>query len=209
METTRKMYGYARVSSKDQNEIRQIISLQEIGIPEENIFVDKQSGKDFNRPKYKRLMRKLKENDVIYVKSIDRLGRNYEDIIEQWKLITKEKHADIVIMDMPLLDTRRGKDLMDTFLSDVVLALLSYVSETERMNIRQRQAEGIAAAKARGVHFGRPPMVLPEGFNEAYALYIGKELTVSEAAKRCGMKRSTFFKRAQKHSTELEFVQNN
>ena len=199
-ETSGKIYGYARVSTRDQNEIRQIISLHKMGIPDENIFIDKQSGKDFDRPRYRKMIRKLKKNDVIYVKSIDRLGRNYEDIIEQWKLITKEKHADIVIMDMPLLDTRRGKDLMDTFLSDIVLALLSYISETERVNIRKRQAEGIAAAKERGVHFGRTRNPLPEKFHEVYTLYIRRKLTVSEAAKQCGMARSTFFVKAREYS---------
>lgn len=133
-------------------------------IPKKNIYVDKQSGKDFNRPMYRKLLRKLRKNDVLYIKSIDRLGRNYEEIMQQWKLITKEKAADIVVMDMPLLDTRRGKDLMGTFLADIVLVVLSYVAENERVNIRQRQAEGIAAAKARGVKFGREPMPLPENF---------------------------------------------
>ena len=191
-----KIYGYARVSSKDQNEIRQIIALHEIGIKDEDIFVDKQSGKDFERKMYKRLMNRISEDDVIYVKSIDRLGRNYEEIIEQWKHITKKKKADIVIIDMPLLDTRREKDLMGTFISDIVLALLSYISETERMNIRKRQAEGIAAAKARGVRFGRKPMPLPEGFMEICRQYKQKKLTVSEAADLCNMARTTFFVKA-------------
>lgn len=151
-----KTYGYARVSTKEQNEIRQLIALREMGIAPRNLYVDKQSGKDFNRPMYQRLVGRLREGDLIYVKSIDRLGRNYEDIIEQWKLITHGKRADIVVLDMPLLDTRRGKDLMGTFLTDVVLALLSYVAENERSNIGQRQAEGIAAAKERGVRFGAP-----------------------------------------------------
>ena len=192
------IYGYARVSSKDQNEIRQIIALHEMGIEDEFIYIDKQSGKDFERKMYKRLMRRISAGDVIYIKSIDRLGRNYEEIIEQWKFITKEKKADIVIIDMPLLDTRRGKDLMDTFLSDIVLALLSYISETERMNIRMRQAEGIAAAKARGVRFGRTPSPLPAGFAEVYRRYKRKELTVTEAAMLCNMPRTTFFDRASR-----------
>ena len=152
------IYGYCRVSSRDQNEGRQILAMNEMGIISKNIFIDKQSGKDFNRPMYKRLIRKIKPGDVIYIKSIDRLGRNYEEIIEQWKRITKEKNADIVVLDMPLLDTRRGKDLMGTFLSDIVLAILSYVAENERQNIRMRQAEGIAAAKAKGIK--RPFQVL-------------------------------------------------
>ena len=189
-------YGYARVSSKGQNEDRQLIALYEIGIDEENIFVDKQSGKDFNRPMYKRMLRKLKKDDIVYVKSIDRLGRNYEDIIEQWKIITKEKQADIVVIDIPILDTRRGKDLMGTFLSDIVLALLSYISENERINIRQRQAEGIAAAKARGVRFGPAPMPLPDNFHEVYQDWKHKKLNVNEAAKLCNMGRSTFYNKA-------------
>ena len=150
------VYGYIRVSSKDQNEDRQVIALQELNIPKKNIFLDKQSGKDFARPQYQRLMKKLKKDDLLYVKSIDRLGRNYEEILEQWRVLTKQKEIDIVVLDMPLLDTRRGKDLMGTFLSDIVLQVLSFVAENERKNIRQRQAEGIAAAKARGVRFGRP-----------------------------------------------------
>ena len=159
-------YGYVRVSTKDQNEDRQYIALRELCIPEENIFMDKQSGKDFVRPQYRRLVRRLKKDDLLYVKSIDRLGRNYTEILEQWRILTKEKGADIVVLDMPLLDTRRGKDLMGTFLSDIVLQVLSFVAENERSNIRQRQAEGIAAAKARGVRFGRPPLPLPENFQE-------------------------------------------
>lgn len=193
-----KMYGYARVSSKDQNEVRQIVALHEMGITDDYIYLDKQSGKDFERKMYKRMIRRLSANDVIYVKSIDRLGRNYEDIIEQWRYITKEKKADIVIIDMPLLDTRRGKDLVGTFLSDIVLALLSYISEQERMNIRQRQAEGIAAAKMRGVKFGRKPMPLPDGFMEICRQYKQNQLTVTEAAKLCNMARTTFFERASK-----------
>ena len=147
-------YGYIRVSSREQNEDRQLIALQELKVKEKNIFMDKQSGKDFKRPQYRRLMRKLKKDDPLYIKSIDRLGRNYAEILEQWRILTKEKGIDIVVLDMPLLDTRRGKDLMGTFLSDIVLQVLSFVAENERINIRQRQAEGIAAAKARGVRFG-------------------------------------------------------
>lgn len=143
-------YGYIRVSSRDQNEDRQLVALREMTILEKNIFIDKQSGKDFNRPQYKRLIRKIKKDDLLYIKSIDRLGRNYEEILEQWRILTKEKGIDIVVLDMPLLDTRRGKDLMGTFFSDIVLQVLSFVAENERSNIRQRQAEGIAAAKARG-----------------------------------------------------------
>lgn len=158
------VYGYVRVSAKDQNEDRQIIAMREVGVSEKNIYMDKQSGKDFKRKQYKRLVRKMKKDDLLYIKSIDRLGRNYEEIIKQWRYLTKEKRIDIIVLDMPLLDTRRGKDLMGTFLSDIVLQVLSFVAENERSNIRQRQAEGIAAAKARGVKFRRPPKPLPENF---------------------------------------------
>lgn len=192
-----KIYGYARVSSKEQNEDRQIIALHEMGVNDSEIYIDKQSGKDFNRPMYKKMLRKLKTDDILYVKSIDRLGRNYEDIMEQWKKITKEIKADIVVLDIPLLDTRRGKDLMGTFLSDIVLALLSYISENERANIRQRQAEGIAAAKARGVRFGPAPMPLPDNFHDVYQDWKHKKLTVTEAADKCKMARSTFYNKAR------------
>ncbi|MDE7269667.1 MAG: recombinase family protein, partial [Acetatifactor sp.] len=158
------VYGYLRVSSRDQNEHRQRIALQEMNVLEKNIFVDKQSGKNFDRPSYKCMVRRMKKDDLLYIKSIDRLGRNYEEILEQWRILTKEKGIDIVVLDMPLLDTRRGKDLMGTFLSDVVLQVLSFVAENERINIRQRQAEGIAAAKARGVRFGRPAIPCPDNF---------------------------------------------
>ena len=194
-----KIYGYVRVSSRDQNEDRQIISMREMNIPEENIYIDKQSGKDFNRPKYKKLMRKVKPDDLIYIKSIDRLGRNYAEILEQWKIITKDKHVDLYVMDMPILDTRKEKSLLGTFISDLVLALLSYVAENERVNIRQRQAEGIAAAKARGVHFGRIPKPLPENFYEVYQRWKMKKITVSQAAKECGMPQSTFFGKAKEY----------
>ena len=190
-------YGYVRVSSKDQNEDRQVISMREMQIPEENIFIDKQSGKDFNRPQYKRLLRRIKKDDLVYIKSIDRLGRNYAEILEQWKVITKDKGVDLYVIDMPILDTRREKNLLGTFISDLVLSLLSYVAENERSNIRQRQAEGIAAAKARGVHFGRYPNPLPENFYEVYQLWKMKKISVSEAAKRCGMPQTTFFDRAR------------
>lgn len=159
--TIAEIYGYVRVSTKDQNEDRQMIALRELAVPERNIFIDKQSGKDFERPQYKRLVRRLKKDDLLYIKSIDRLGRNYVEIQEQWRVLTKEKGVDVVVIDMPLLDTRRGKDLMGTFLSDIVLQVLSFVAENERTNIRQRQAEGIAAAKAKGVRFGRTPKSLP------------------------------------------------
>lgn len=191
------VYGYVRVSTKDQNEDRQLIALQEMSIPEKNIFVDKQSGKDFKRPMYKRMLRKIKKDDLLYVKSIDRLGRNYAEILEQWRILTKEKRIDIVVLDMPLLDTRRGKDLMGTFLSDIVLQVLSFVAENERTNIRKRQAEGIAAAKARGVRFGRPPKPLPENFHQVYQQWKNGKITGTTAAKKCGMPLSTFRYRAE------------
>ena len=192
-------YGYIRVSSRDQNESRQWIALREHDIPKNHIFIDKQSGKDFDRPQYQKLMQKLKPSDLIYVKSIDRLGRNYSEILEQWKHITVEMQVDICILDMPLLDTRRGKDLMGTFLTDIVLALLSYVAENERTNIRQRQAEGIAAAKARGVRFGRPPKAEPENFTKICLKWKNKELSLSNAAKACGMAASTFYEHAKRY----------
>ena len=190
-------YGYIRVSTREQNEDRQLIALREISIPEQNIFMDKQSGKDFNRPQYKKLVRKLKPDDLLYIKSIDRLGRNYEEIQNQWRVLTKEKKIDIVVLDMPLLDTRRGKDLMGTFLSDIVLQVLSFVAENERTNIRQRQREGIAAAKARGVRFGRPPRPLPENYHSAYQRWKAGAITGTAAAKECGMPLSTFRYRAE------------
>ena len=179
------VYGYMRVSSKEQNEDRQKIALTEMGVPENNIYMDKQSGKDFERTQYKRLLRKLNENSVLYIKSIDRLGRNYGELNEQWRIITKEKKSDIVVIDMPLLDTRREKNLLGTFISDVVLALLSYVAENERTNIKQRQAEGIAAAKARGVKFGRPPLPIPENFYQMHKDWRAGKITIEEAAKAC------------------------
>ncbi len=193
-----KCYGYARVSTKEQKEDRQIVAISRMHVPRSNIFVDKESGKDFERTYYKKLVRKLREDDVLYIKSIDRLGRNYEDIIEQWKHITKERKADIVVIDMPILDTRRGKDLMGTFLSDIVLALLSYISENERLNIRARQAEGIAIAKANGVRFGPEPKPLPDNFYDIYGMWVRGELSVSEAARLCNMPRSTFYDKARR-----------
>ena len=189
-------YGYIRVSTREQNEDRQLIALREMAVPEANLFVDKQSGKDFDRPQYKRLVRKLKPDDLLYIKSIDRLGRNYEEILNQWRILTKEKGIDIVVLDMPLLDTRRGKDLMGTFLSDIVLQVLSFVAENERTNIRSRQAEGIAAAKARGVRFGRPPRPLPENFYRIHKEWRSKKLTLNQAADACAMPVSTFYYKA-------------
>ena len=186
------IFGYVRVSSKDQNEGRQMSVMKNLSISDKNIFVDKQSGKDFDRPQYVKLVRKLKKDDLLYIKSIDRLGRNYEEILKQWRILTKEKGIDIVVLDMPLLDTRRGKDLMGTFLSDIVLQVLSFVAENERTNIRQRQAEGIAAAKARGVRFGRPPKPLPDNFLQSYRRWKNGEITGTAAAKECGMPLATF-----------------
>ncbi|WP_418708560.1 recombinase family protein [Anaerotignum faecicola] len=186
------VYGYVRVSAKDQNEDRQIIAMREVGVSEKNIYMDKQSGKDFKRKQYKRLVRKMKKDDLLYIKSIDRLGRNYEEIIKQWRYLTKEKRIDIIVLDMPLLDTRRGKDLMGTFLSDIVLQVLSFVAENERSNIRQRQAEGIAAAKVRGVKFGRPPKPLPENFHTVYQRWKNGKITGTRAAEECNMPITTF-----------------
>ncbi len=191
-------YGYARVSSREQNEDRQMIAFDEA-----NVFVDKQSGKDFNRPKYRRLLRRLKVDDVLFVKSIDRLGRDYAEILEQWRILTKEKKIDIVVIDMPLLDTRRGKDLMGTFLSDIVLQVLSFVAENERKNIRQRQKEGIEAAKLRGVQFGRPLKPMPENFRHIYDRWIGKEITGEEAAQLCNVARATFYRKVREWEGEF------
>ena len=191
-----EVYGYIRVSSRDQNEDRQMVAMQGLAIPERHIFMDRQSGKDFQRPQYQRMVKKLRPGDLLYVKSIDRLGRNYEEILEQWRALTKEKGVDIVVLDMPLLDTRRGKDLMGTFLSDIVLQVLSFAAENERSNIRQRQAEGIAAAKAKGVKFGRPPLPLPDNFSKVHRDWRNKKLTLREAADACAMPVGTFYAKA-------------
>jgi len=190
-----KTYAYVRVSSQEQNEDRQIIAMTDIGIRKENIYIDKQSGKDFERPRYKQLMKKIREGDTLYIKSIDRLGRNYEEIQNQWRIITKEKRVDIVVIDMPLLDTRKDKNLLGTFISDLVLQLLSFVAENERINIRQRQAEGIAAAKKRGVRFGRPCKEVPSDFHVLIDKWKKKELTITEITKTYGMSESTFYRR--------------
>ena len=175
-----------------------MIALREVGVVEKNIYMDKQSGKDFNRPQYKKLLRKMKKDDLLYIKSIGRLGRNYAEILEQWRMLTKDKGIDIVVLDMPLLDTRRGKDLMGTFLSDIVLQVLSFVAENERTNIRQRQTEGIAAAKAKGVKFGRPPLPLPDSFYEVHKAWRAKKLTLKQAAAACNMPVGTFYGKARK-----------
>ncbi len=195
-------YGYIRVSTREQNEDRQIIALSGLNIPPGNLYMDKQSGKDFERPSYRQMVRRLRRDDVLYIKSIDRLGRNYAEIQDQWRIITKEKGADIVVLDMPLLDTRRGKDLLGTFLADIVLQVLSFVAENERVNIRQRQAEGIAAAKARGVRFGRPPMPLPENFRSVHRAWREKKIPLWKAATACGMKEGTFYAKARRMESE-------
>lgn len=199
------LYGYIRVSAKDQNEDRQFIALQRAGIAAKQIFVDKKSGKNFERPAYHALLSRLNPNDVLYLVSIDRLGRNYEEILRQWQVLTKKKKVDIVVLDMPLLDTRRGKDLLGTFISDIVLQLLSFVAENERNNIHERQSQGIAAAKARGVKFGRPASPVPENFDMVRHLWRQKKLTLAQAADACGMKKGTFYgkvRRAEESDNE-------
>ncbi len=195
----KKIIGYMRVSSREQNEDRQRLALLEMGVPEKNIYTDKLSGKDFNRPQYKKMLKKLDSDTVLFVKSIDRLGRNYADLNEQWRIITKEKGADIVVIDMPLLDTRREKNLLGTFISDIVLALLSYVAENERINIKQRQAEGIAAAKARGVKFGRPPLPIPDNFYQVHKDWRSGKISMEEAGKACNMSPKTFYSKAVRY----------
>lgn len=187
-------YGYARVSTKEQNEQRQIIALEEFGLNLRQIFIDKQSGKNFERANYQRLTRRLKEGDTLVVKSIDRLGRNYNEILEQWRIITKEKRAAIVVLDMPLLDTRKNRDLTGTLIADIVLQLLSYVAQTEREFIRQRQAEGIAVAKAQGVRFGRPPLAQPKEFPAVHQAWLKKEISAREAARRLSVTHKTFLR---------------
>ena len=191
-------YGYIRVSSKDQNEDRQLIALHGKGVKNRFIYMDKVSGKDFERPQYKKLVKKLKPGDLLYIKSIDRLGRNYEEIQNQWRTLTKEKNVDICVIDMPLLDTRQGKDLMGTFIADLVLQILSFVAQNEREFIRKRQAEGIAAAKARGVKFGRPPLPLPNNFYEVHRAWRAQKLSLKQAAAACNMSIGTFYSKATK-----------
>ena len=187
-------YGYVRVSTKEQNEARQMIAMQEFGVAADHIFVDRKSGIDFNRPQYRKLLRKLKKGDTLVIKSIDRLGRNYDEIIEQWRTITKEKRAAIVVLDMPLLDTRQGRDLTGTLIADIVLQLLSYVAQTEREFIHRRQSEGIAAAKARGVRFGPAPMRRPDGFDMYAEMWSRGEISAREAAKQLHVCHKTFLK---------------
>jgi len=194
-----KVYGYVRVSSTDQHEDRQLIAMAERGIPQGRVYIDKQSGKDFARPRYRALMKKLRPGDQLCITSIDRLGRNYEEIQEQWRFLTREKKVDILVFDMPLLDTRRDKDLVGTLIADLVLQVLSFVAQNERENIRKRQAEGIAAAKARGVKFGRKKTALTPDFLQAYAQWKGRQISLTEAAKRCGISRAGFYYRVYKY----------
>lgn len=195
---TGAIYGYIRVSSIDQNENRQLLAMHEKQIPAKNLYIDKQSGKDFERPNYKKLVKKLKPGDLLYILSIDRLGRNYKEIQEQWRILTKEKEIDICVIDMPLLDTRNGKDLIGTFIADLVLQILSFVARSERENIRKRQAEGIAAAKNRGVKFGRPERPLPDNFNQVHQDWRNKKMTLQQAANACEMPVGTFYAKAVK-----------
>lgn len=199
-----KVYGYARVSTVEQNEDRQIAALREIGVAETNIYLDKVSGKDFDRPMYRRLTETLRPGDLVYVKSIDRLGRNYREINDQWRILTKEKQVDIVIMDMPVLDTRIGKDLLGTFIADLVLQVLSFVAENERVNIRQRQREGIAMARKRGVHLGRPLKKLPAKFSQIYDKWWTRQISSREAARLCRMPLSTFYRKAKERTLAFD-----
>lgn len=199
-----KTYGYIRVSATDQNEDRQIIAMENAQVPRRNVYMDKISGKDFDRPMYKKMVRKLQRNDLVYIKSIDRLGRNYKDVVEQWQYLTRVKKVDIVVLEMPLLDTRRGKDLMGTFLSDIVLQVLSFVAENERSNIKIRQKEGIEAARTRGVKFGRPSAATPDNFPEIYEKWSKEEISAEQAAAMCGFSRTTFYKKAREFGPKKE-----
>ena len=192
-------YGYVRVSSLEQNEERQMIELRRIGVPEDCIYIDKQSGKDFDRPQYRKMVERLKEGDVLYILSIDRLGRNYEEIQNQWRILTKEIGIDVCVIDMPLLDTRRDKDLMGTFIADLVLQILSFVSESERVNIRKRQEQGIAAAKARGVRFGRPEKPIPKDFTTIIKSWEKGKITFDEVIEKCGFSEATFYRRLREY----------
>lgn len=194
-----QIYGYVRVSSLDQNEDRQLLALQEVHVPSKNIYGDKQSGRDFNRPSYKKMIRKLKSGDLLYIHSIDRLGRNYEEIQNQWRILTKEIGVDVCVLDMPLLDTRSGKDLMGTFIADLVLQILSFVAQNERENIKKRQAEGIAAARAKGIKFGRPEKQVPADFEKMIAEWEKKRLPLSEILRQCNMSEATFYRRLREY----------
>lgn len=196
-------YGYVRVSSQDQNEDRQMLAMQEKGVPERNIYTDKQSGKDFNRPQFRRLVKKLRSGDLLYVLSIDRLGRNYEEIQSQWRTLTKDIGTDICVIDMPLLDTRTCKDLMGTFIADLVLQILSFVAQSERESIKERQKQGIAAAKKRGVQFGRPEIPPPDDFEMMVMLLEEGNMEVSEAIAKSGMSRATFYRKLREYRLRL------
>lgn len=199
-----KVYGYIRVSSTDQNEDRQRIALTEVGVEEKNIFMDKMSGKDFNRPQYKKMVRRMKEGDLLYILSIDRLGRNYAEIQNQWRILTKDIGIDICVIDMPLLDTRTCKDLMGTFIADLVLQILSFVAQSERENIKKRQAQGIAAAKAKGIHMGRPVKGVPENFGELVRQWEKKKLPLDQILQECGMSEATFYRRLREYRITRE-----
>ncbi len=199
-----RIYGYVRVSSTDQNEERQLVALREKGVDENNIFIDKQSGKDFDRPQYKKMVQRIKSGDLLYILSIDRLGRNYEEIQRQWIVLTKEKGIDICVIDMPLLDTRQGKDLMGTFIADLVLQILSFVAQNERENIRKRQEEGIAAAKAKGVKFGRPEKQAPSDFAKLVANWEKKKISLSEILEQCNMSAATFYRRLREYRIQKQ-----
>ena len=198
-----QIFGYARVSTREQNVDRQLDALAPFGIPKRNLYIEKRSGKDFERPAYKRLLKRLKPGDLLYVKSIDRLGRNYTEIIEQWRVITKEKQADVKVLDMPLLDTTYGKDLLGTFVADLTLQVMSFVAQMERESIHQRQAEGIAAAKARGVRFGKTPKPLPDNFEELFVLWRQKKLSNQELARLCGLDISVIYRRLREAGVPL------
>ncbi|MBE6938224.1 MAG: recombinase family protein [Ruminococcaceae bacterium] len=203
-----KVYGYVRVSSTDQNEDRQMLAMSRAEVPAANVYVDKQSGKDFKRPRYLKLVKKLRPGDMLYILSIDRLGRNYEEIQRQWRVLTKEIGVDICVLDMPLLDTRQGKDLMGTFIADLVLQILSFVAQNERENIKKRQAEGIAAAKARGVRFGRPEKPVPENFDRIVSDWQEKKLPFDKVLDRCGISEATFYRRVRERRIMQEGVRN-
>lgn len=196
------IYGYVRVSSVDQNEDRQLLAMEQKGVEKNNIFIDKQSGKDFNRPQYKKMVKKLRKDDLLYILSIDRLGRNYEEIQNEWRYLVKVKKIDICVIDMPILDTRTYKDLLGTFISDLVLQILSFVSETERANIKKRQAEGIAVAKAKGIRFGRPKKSLPSNFNFLYKEWCEKKISLNALLDRLGVSESTFYRRVQEYNED-------
>ncbi len=203
----KKVYGYIRVSSAEQNEARQVLALREAGVENEQMFLDKQSGKDFHRPAYERMLKKIRAGDLLYILSIDRLGRNYEEIQQQWRKLTKEIGIDICVLDMPLLDTRSGKDLMGTFIADLVLQILSFVAQSERENIRKRQEEGIAAAKERGIQFGRPMLEEPSDFKEIVHAWECKRISTQEAILRSQMSKSTFYRRLKNYAIKQEKVE--